>query len=305
MTLSLRPVPADRWEEWRAGAIDRLAGHRFASGSHDLSAARTAAEAVVRRLLPGDPPNPNARVWQVTDGIAARGSVWLDLEDGGGPTVLDVALDRLDTAGEVRSLVENALRAEKQHALRVAVFRSAPSLVAFADDPGFSPAATQMALSLARPIAASPVDLRPMTEEFFASYLEGDIESYAQERMLAGLGTLEEMRRVARRSFHSLLPQGVSTPGQQVWTAHAGGEQVGMLWINTEFPRSYVYNIVVDAEHRGAGHGRAIMDAGAAWCRHAGASELALNVFGHNRVARALYDSLGYVVLEELLQKSL
>lgn len=305
MTLTLQPLPPHDYEDWRAGLIDRMAAHRVAAGSHDSDGARAAAEVVVRRLLPGDPPNPNARVWEVMNSVAPVGTVWLDLAEGGGPLLLDVNLRDPAVVPEVRTLVEDAVRAEGRRDLKAAVFRDDPSLVAFTDGAPWRPAATQMVLSLGRPPAPSNVELRPMTPDEFADYHRSDVESYAHERHRAGLGSLDEMREVARQTMAETLPEGVETPGQHLWVAQVEGRRVGILWISGDMPRSFVYNVVVDPAHRGLGHGRSIMNAAAAWCRDQGADELGLNVFGHNHTARALYDSLGYVVVEELVQRSL
>ena len=55
----------------------------------------------------------------------------------------------------------------------------------------------------------------------------------------------------------------------------------------------------MDEAERGKGYGRALMDAAAEHVRGLGAEVLSLNVFGHNHVAHALYDALGYVVVDQ------
>jgi GNAT superfamily N-acetyltransferase len=71
---------------------------------------------------------------------------------------------------------------------------------------------------------------------------------------------------------------------------------VGTLWISTEHPMAFVYDIAVEESQRRRGYGEAIMNAGARWCRDRGHPALGLNVFAHNPGARALYDKLGYQV---------
>lgn len=305
MTLSLRSMPTEDEFAWRSTMLRRMAEHRVEAGTHGPTEAAATAESVAARLLPDDHGNPDARVWQVLDGATSIGSVWLDLAEGGGPLVIDLALDDDGDAAEVRRLVEDAVRAEGADRLRASVFHTDPAMLAFVDDEAFSPATTRMVLSLTAPPAPSPVELRPMTPEFFARYAADDIEHYALERHRAGLGTLEDMRDLARRDFEELLPDGVDTVDQHLWDAFVGDRHVGLLWIASEDDRCFVYNVVVDEDQRGAGHGRGIMDAGAAWCRAAGAVELGLNVFGHNHVARRLYDRLGYRVVEQLIEKPL
>jgi ribosomal protein S18 acetylase RimI-like enzyme len=56
----------------------------------------------------------------------------------------------------------------------------------------------------------------------------------------------------------------------------------------------FVFDIEIDAEHRGRGLGRAAMLAAERVVADAGRSVIGLNVFGPNRRARRLYESLGY-----------
>ena len=67
----------------------------------------------------------------------------------------------------------------------------------------------------------------------------------------------------------------------------------------------WVWNVEVDEPYRGRGLGRAAMVlAEDAACDH-GATELGLSVFGHNPVARHLYESMGYVTKTVQMRKSL
>jgi ribosomal protein S18 acetylase RimI-like enzyme len=61
--------------------------------------------------------------------------------------------------------------------------------------------------------------------------------------------------------------------------------------------RSFVYDIVVDAAQRRRGYGRAILAAIEDELRGRGIGSIALNVFGTNTGARALYESVGYDVV--------
>jgi ribosomal protein S18 acetylase RimI-like enzyme len=66
-----------------------------------------------------------------------------------------------------------------------------------------------------------------------------------------------------------------------------------------------VYDVEVRPEHRRAGHGRAIMLAAEDVARAEGAESIALNVFGHNHAARALYEDLGYETISLQMRKPL
>ena len=61
----------------------------------------------------------------------------------------------------------------------------------------------------------------------------------------------------------------------------------------------------MDAVHRGAGYGRALLTAAEEELRHRGAPAVGLNVFGHNQVAVRLYTSSGYRVTSQQMLKEL
>jgi len=63
--------------------------------------------------------------------------------------------------------------------------------------------------------------------------------------------------------------------------------------------------VEVSAGHRGKGYGRAIMLAAEDELRQRGAERLGLNVFGTNRTAIALCDSLGFAVTSQQMSKPL
>ncbi|PPF38971.1 hypothetical protein C5B93_06100 [Rathayibacter sp. AY1A2] len=67
----------------------------------------------------------------------------------------------------------------------------------------------------------------------------------------------------------------------------------------------YVWDVQIDAAERGSGLGRAAMLLAESHVRSRGGSALALNVFGFNTAARALYESLGYETTSLQMRKPL
>ena len=75
------------------------------------------------------------------------------------------------------------------------------------------------------------------------------------------------------------------------------GIVVGVLWIGPFTEGSdawWVWDVEIDEQHRGAGHGRGAMQLAEEEAARHGAATLGLNVFGYNTAARRLYASLGY-----------
>ena len=86
-------------------------------------------------------------------------------------------------------------------------------------------------------------------------------------------------------------------------------EAVGAVWIAPQREISsgaaFIYDIVIDADRRGHGYGRAAMEALEPLARSLGYDRIQLHVFGHNAVARRLYLSLGYLETDIQMEKGL
>jgi RimJ/RimL family protein N-acetyltransferase len=99
----------------------------------------------------------------------------------------------------------------------------------------------------------------------------------------------EERRylRAVRRHSHAAVfvaeaPEGIVGRLSIARDPHPASEHVADL------------GLMVAAEHRRQGIGRALMTAAEAWAREAGVRKLELHVFPHNEAAIALYEDLGY-----------
>src|SRR3954451_21074216 len=133
------------------------------------------------------------------------------------------------------------------------------------------------------------VDLVPMDESSFTPWRADEERAYAEERAAAGEAP-DVAAEESRRQLAELLPQGLQTPDQHFFEGRVDGETVGTLWLSTERSMAFVYDVVVHEAHRRRGYGAGLMRAGARWVRDRGHPLLGLNVFGHNRGARALYE---------------
>ncbi len=72
------------------------------------------------------------------------------------------------------------------------------------------------------------------------------------------------------------------------------GAIVATAMVGHEGHRGWVYYVAVDPDHRGKGHGRAIMEAAENWLRQAGMTKLHLLVRPENTKVKAFYESIGY-----------
>ncbi len=140
---------------------------------------------------------------------------------------------------------------------------------------------------------------RPTAEEFELWWVISHRE-YVEEIVASGLMSRESAEEKSTREEAEDMPDGLETPGHLIYRVEADGHTVGWLWVGLSDRRrpqagsGFIYDISIDEPFRGRGYGRATMRAAEDEARKHGLRALALNVFGQNSVARALYASLGY-----------
>ncbi len=155
------------------------------------------------------------------------------------------------------------------------------------------------------------VRLDPMTAGEFEDRLGAVMSEYVAEQIQVGNWSSSDAEELARVQQRRLLPHGIETPGMHWYVARTPPDQViGFLWLATEptdpiTGGAWIYAIEVDPHYRGRGLGRQLLQAAELEARRLGATAIALNVFGPNRIARQLYESSGYDVTSLQMRKSL
>ena len=146
-----------------------------------------------------------------------------------------------------------------------------------------------------------------MTQSEFEQYVARAVPAYAAEKAAAGIHSAQDAERLASEEIEGLVPDGLATPGQLLFTAVDEGTAVGILWLALPTqgrPQAWIYDIEVAEAHRGKGYGRAIMLAAERELAARGVHELGLNVFGQNTAAIRLYENLGYAVTAQQMSKT-
>lgn len=155
------------------------------------------------------------------------------------------------------------------------------------------------------------VTLRAMNQAEFDALLVNLVTGYAAANVEAGRWTAEEAEDQSASQVKELLPQGLDSPRVLLMMAENGdGETVGHLWVGLDRRGAlgggaWIYDIEVSENHRGKGYGRAILHAAEQETLKNGVSTIGLNVFGTNIVARTLYESSGYAITSQQMQKEL
>ncbi|MFF3324206.1 GNAT family N-acetyltransferase [Streptomyces sp. NPDC002889] len=153
-------------------------------------------------------------------------------------------------------------------------------------------------LSGGGPALPAGVEGRPMSEAEFVRWRAAAIESYAQSWTARGVPE-DQARAKSEADHREKLPDGLATPGSWLNVLVAQGAVVGHVWVAEHEVRAgergaYVFDVEVAEEHRGRGHGRALMLLAEQVARAAGTPLIGLHVFAGNTPALNLYESLGY-----------
>ena len=146
------------------------------------------------------------------------------------------------------------------------------------------------------------VRLVPMTDAEFQTYLEFDIQRYAEGQVKAGNWDAAEALEKSRRDHQQLLPDGLATRNHHLFSLEDEdtGSKVGMIWfaLDDQEPHrtAYVYDFIIHDEFRRRGYGTQALQALEIKVKELGINKISLHVFEHNHAARALYEKVGYEI---------
>ncbi len=149
-----------------------------------------------------------------------------------------------------------------------------------------------------------------MTQSEYDDYYPTSVRHLAGEMAKARGVTSDEMMDAAKKSFETLLPAGnINVPDQYLYNILTDEQKIGVLWFgikrNQPVPEVFIWDIIIESESRGKGYGKLAMSALEEKVKCLGISRIALNVFGHNKTARKLYESLGYETVSSTMMKTI
>ena len=150
--------------------------------------------------------------------------------------------------------------------------------------------------------------LIPMTQPEYEAFLERTIPEYAADHVRAGNWTVSESLEKSRKEFEDLLPQGLNSEDNFLYTLVDDDEAVGMIWMKIKRHPAisgFIYDVFVDEKFRGKGYGKNLMLLLEEKAREMGLGSLELHVFGSNQVARKLYETIGYETTNVLMRKAI
>jgi ribosomal protein S18 acetylase RimI-like enzyme len=150
------------------------------------------------------------------------------------------------------------------------------------------------------------MELKRITESEFQSYLVKSLKNYADELVASGIIEEKEALKEAETTFNRLLPNGLNTKENYLYHAYDQNKLVGFIWYALQNgDTAFIYDFYIEETMRRKGYGRKVMIACEEDAKEKGAKYIRLHVFGHNKAARALYESLNYVPTNIQMRKVL
>lgn len=289
-------------EHLRAAMRDRLASQRVVAGTHSAADAAAASERIVARVLGSNGSAGTAQAVRFLGQAVPLGTAVVAIDSAAGTAFVYDLSGGVDDEGLMTGL-EHWCRDRHCRSIRVNVFEHDTELKAIVGLREHHASAIQMRRDVDSREAppALPVELHPMSADDFESFRQHNVEAYARDLVHARMCHGAVAEATARGEFEDALPDALATPGQELWTATEQGRAVGSLWIETDGPELFIRDLEVAPGDRRRGVGRAIMQTAQRLAHDRASTVIRLSVFGFNFPARALYSSLGYQCIEQLI----
>lgn len=151
------------------------------------------------------------------------------------------------------------------------------------------------------------VKLVKMLQSEFEPYLERGIHEYAADHVRNGNWTAEESLEKSRKQFQELLPEGVNSKDQFLYSIidEATNNKMGLLWVQVKGQNAFIYDFLIDEAFRGKGFGKQALTAMDEELKSMNVKSVGLHVFGDNVNAQELYKKMGFEVTGMHMKKRL
>ncbi|TFG73593.1 MAG: GNAT family N-acetyltransferase [Anaerolineales bacterium] len=155
------------------------------------------------------------------------------------------------------------------------------------------------------------ITLLPIEQNDFDIFVEREIIEYARDKVKSGNWLEDQALEKSRAEFMSLLPDGLNTKDQFVYTIFDEETRIklGVLWVRVRMDESrrcaFINEFVIEPQFRRQGFGKQALQALDIKMDEMGVESIALHVFAHNTNAIALYEKMGYAVTNLYMGKEL
>ena len=138
-----------------------------------------------------------------------------------------------------------------------------------------------------------------MSDSEYKTFYERSVPEYAKDKEQSDHLTSREALAAATKQFKELLAQGLLTPKHFFFSIIDSETKkcLGDVWLADRSMKGalYIFDLYLSPDSRGKGLGKEVMSLLEIEVKKLGFNALRLHVFGHNTVARKLYESAGYI----------
>ena len=97
------------------------------------------------------------------------------------------------------------------------------------------------------------VELVPIEQKEFEIFLQRAIREYAEDHVRNGNWSPDGALEKSKKEFERLLPEGIHSQDQYVYSIRNGDARVGVLWVQIKDQRAFIFEFLVEEEFRGKG----------------------------------------------------
>lgn len=155
------------------------------------------------------------------------------------------------------------------------------------------------------PDGTPDVTLRNMTSRELREFLDITSSELAEQQRGTHPGkSFEELQDRALKRALRQLPDGVSTPGHELYSIVMNGRNAGGLWAQPDGPRVRVWSLVVYEEFRGRSYSRAALAQVASAMSFRGVRFMSVPLAAPNTHARSIFESVGFTLARQNFKAS-
>ncbi|WP_186673589.1 GNAT family N-acetyltransferase [Sporosarcina sp. BP05] len=151
------------------------------------------------------------------------------------------------------------------------------------------------------------ITLQPMNQEEFKQYISYAIEDFAKDKIASGNWSEDEAIALSKESFEKELPENEKTKNNHLFSIFQNEILVGMIWVLQKKPKipneGFIYDFLIFDQYQGQGYGKKAMKELEIISKGLGMNKIGLHVFGHNKIARGLYEKMGYEITNITMSK--